>query len=59
MINLILDGLFKQVNITPVLDSFPEAKQQAKFYQQYRISKVHYKVIPLDIVNVTMGGAQM
>jgi hypothetical protein len=36
----------KQINIAPSLSVFDKAVQQAKFYQQYKISRVQYKVLP-------------
>lgn len=48
----------KQINITPALSSFPEAVEQAAFYQQYKITQIRYKILPLDVVNTTSGPGQ-
>lgn len=40
-----------QINIVPTLSVFPRAVEQAKFYQQYRIRKVSYDVLPTKNVN--------
>jgi len=45
----------KQINISPVLSSFAAALTQAKFYENYRVTRVHYRILPLDVVNMMQG----
>jgi len=55
MINQNITGSnIKQINIAPTLSAFSAATVQAGFYEQYRVRKVHYRVIPLDPVNQTI-----
>lgn len=51
-------GLF-QVNIAPVISSFPTALDQLQYYQQYRITKVSYKILPWTNVNTTANTTVM
>lgn len=56
MINQNITGVnVKQINIAPVLSSFSAATVQAGFYEQYRVRRVNYRVIPLDPVNQTVS----
>lgn len=49
----------KQINITPYLGLFPVALEQSKFYQQYRISRVSYTILPTTTTNTqTTAGQQ-
>lgn len=45
----------KQINISPTLSSFAAASTQARFYENYRVTRVHYRILPLDTVNMTQG----
>jgi len=45
----------KQINLSPTLSSFVAASAQAKYYELYRISRISYTVLPLDIVNQSQG----
>lgn len=40
-----------QVNIAPTISAFPRAYDQLKFYQQYRIRKISYDILPVKNVN--------
>jgi len=52
MINQNITGTnVKQINIAPVLSSFAAATVQAGFYEQYRVKRVSYRIMPLDTVN--------
>jgi len=52
MINQNISGVnVKQINISPVLSSFSAAAVQAGFYEQYRVRRVNYRVLPLATVN--------
>jgi len=60
MITTNINGVnLKQVNVAPTLSNFPVAANQAKFYQQYRCSRITYTIMPLDIVNQTQGANQL
>jgi hypothetical protein len=43
----------KQINLAFALANFPNASNQAVFYEQYRLKSVRYTIMPLDIVNTT------
>jgi len=49
----------KQINIAPTLSNFPTAANQAKFYQQYRCSRITYTIMPLDVINQSQGANQL
>jgi len=40
-----------QINIAPTLSVFPRALEQVRFYQQYRIRKIAYDILPVKNVN--------
>lgn len=52
MINQNVSGVnVKQINLAFALSNFPEALTQSAYYEQYRLKRVSYKVLPLDVVN--------
>jgi len=40
-----------QINLAPTLSVFPRAVEQVRFYQQYRIRKIAYDIMPVKNVN--------
>lgn len=42
----------QQINLAPTISAFPRAYDQCAFYQQYRIRKISYDILPVKNVNV-------
>lgn len=49
--NIAAGSNFHQVNLAPTISAFPRAFEQTKFYQQYRIRKISYDILPVKNVN--------